>query len=105
MLPLTRVEVKFEPRDLWVGVYWDHRIQGRLLRIYVCLVPCLPLVLTFGSHFRPCEVCGGQPMRAADACRYVDARMIPEGMPFAARAAILKHVACRTCRLAHGVDE
>lgn len=37
--------VLFEPRDLWVGVYWDRR-PGEL-RVYVCLVPRLPLLLTF----------------------------------------------------------
>lgn len=41
--------VKFEPRDLWVGVFWD--MQGRpggllrSFRLYVCLVPMIPLWL------------------------------------------------------------
>lgn len=41
----------FEPRDLWVGVYWDRRClthckcatcSGRkALHVYVCLLPTL----------------------------------------------------------------
>lgn len=34
-----RWEFKFEPRDLWVGVFWDRRHDG--LHIYVCLLPTL----------------------------------------------------------------
>lgn len=29
----------FEPRDLWVGVFWDRRPDG--LHIYLCAVPTL----------------------------------------------------------------
>lgn len=31
----------FEPRDLWVGVFWDRRDDG--LHVYVCLFPTLVL--------------------------------------------------------------
>ena len=40
------VSLLFEKRDLWVGVYWDHRrwvTGGSTLTVYVCLVPCLPV--------------------------------------------------------------
>lgn len=48
------VRLIWEPRDLWVGVYWTNdRImgdQGQHLenkrRIYICLLPCLPIVFT-----------------------------------------------------------
>lgn len=33
----------FEPRDLWIGIYWTRKASW--LWIYVCLVPCLPLRL------------------------------------------------------------
>lgn len=43
------VKLKWEPRDLWVGVYWrkenpyyDGGWWGSF-DIYVCLVPCFPI--------------------------------------------------------------
>lgn len=48
--------VKREPRDLWVGVYWDfergtdedgYGNDQRTFDIYVCVVPCLPLHLSW----------------------------------------------------------
>lgn len=47
-----RVAVKWEPRDLWLGVYWDRTLAlyppGYTLKVYVCLLPCLPIILTLG---------------------------------------------------------
>ena len=37
-----RWSVKFEPRDVWVGVFWDRRDDG--LWLYVCLVPCVVII-------------------------------------------------------------
>ena len=37
--------VRFEPRDLWVGVYWNLRTVHTVpvqLDIYICLLPTLP---------------------------------------------------------------
>lgn len=33
----------FEPRDLWVGVFWDRK--NTYLFIYICIVPCFPIRL------------------------------------------------------------
>jgi hypothetical protein len=47
------VEIKFEPRDLWVGVYWSRDEYGsinwrtRRLRVFVCIIPMLPIIFTF----------------------------------------------------------
>jgi hypothetical protein len=38
------VKIFFEPRDMWIGLFWDRRPDG--LRFYVCLVPCLPILIT-----------------------------------------------------------
>jgi hypothetical protein len=35
----------WEPRDLWVGVYLDPQAQG--MRVYVCLLPCLPVRISW----------------------------------------------------------
>lgn len=37
--------VLFEPRDLWIGVFWDRNVRGDLV-VYLCLIPCFPLRLT-----------------------------------------------------------
>lgn len=42
-LLIPSVYVKFEPRDLWIGVYWNKPIWG--LEIYICIIPCLPIKL------------------------------------------------------------
>lgn len=31
--------IKFEPRDVWIGWYWDRRNDGT--HHYVCIVPTL----------------------------------------------------------------
>lgn len=33
----------FEPRDLWIGAYWNH--EHGMLDLYICPVPCLVLHL------------------------------------------------------------
>lgn len=46
------LHIKFEPRDLWIGVFWDtyhsEHVGGlHLLDVYVCIVPMLPIRLTW----------------------------------------------------------
>lgn len=50
------LHLQFEPRDLWIGVYWEKRdrlimIDGRerIITFYVCLIPCFPIVIEI-SH-------------------------------------------------------
>lgn len=47
----------FEKRDLWIGLYWrkslgmaSDRRWFRRLELFLCLIPCFPLVLTFDEH-------------------------------------------------------
>ena len=47
-MKIRRVRILFEPRDLWIGIYWrlTREFAGmRSLHIYICLVPMLPLHL------------------------------------------------------------
>lgn len=45
--PRREVQVRwlFEPRDLWVGVYWDigSKAMYSKLSVYICLLPMLPI--------------------------------------------------------------
>ncbi len=49
----SRVNVFFEPRDLWVGLYWNKEEtyvfaedkEYTTFKVYVCGVPTLPLVM------------------------------------------------------------
>lgn len=47
LLPKVWVSLLFEPRDLWVGVYWKRPdvAWAHALDVYVCAVPCLPLLV------------------------------------------------------------
>ncbi len=38
---MMKAKLKFEPRDLWIGVYWDR--SPVRLDVYICVVPCFPL--------------------------------------------------------------
>lgn len=41
LLKVGNVSVSFEPRDIWIGVFWDHR-EG-VTQIFVTVVPCFPI--------------------------------------------------------------
>lgn len=39
--PRLKAQIQWEPRDLWVGVFW--RESDLCLHVYICLIPLLPL--------------------------------------------------------------
>lgn len=54
------MKIKFEPRDWWIGVYWDK--NGRvttidndwdIYHVYVCIIPCFPIYFTFKRPVKP----------------------------------------------------
>lgn len=47
------MKIKFEPRDLWVGIYWDRcgrittlETDKQRYNIYICLIPCFPIIFS-----------------------------------------------------------
>lgn len=45
-MKFIKAELKFEVRDLWVGVFWNIVVNDQL-KIYICPLPCIPIILTF----------------------------------------------------------
>lgn len=47
------VSLIWEPRDIWIGLYWDTSVNAKVW--YLCLLPCLPirfkLVKSWGGIF------------------------------------------------------
>lgn len=45
-----KAQLQFEPRDIWIGLFWqtnhDMPLPYYTLHIYVCLVPLIPLHVT-----------------------------------------------------------
>lgn len=43
-----KLGIRFEPRDLWIGLFIDYnKKMPRLTKVYLCIVPCLPIIFTF----------------------------------------------------------
>ena len=37
----VNTEFKFEPRDMWIGVYWKRFPSA--IDLFICILPCLPI--------------------------------------------------------------
>lgn len=44
----VKVSISFEPRDLWIGLFWDHR-HG-VTQLFITIIPCFPLRLAWGKE-------------------------------------------------------
>ncbi|HEY6154672.1 MAG TPA: hypothetical protein VIW07_13105 [Candidatus Udaeobacter sp.] len=43
------MKIEFEPRDLWIGLYWKKVSTGKdglrsCYRWYLCIIPCFPII-------------------------------------------------------------
>ena len=50
-LKLENIRVLFEPRDLWVGLFWkvEPQVGVNKLFLYICLLPCVPIRIIFSA--------------------------------------------------------
>jgi len=48
------MKIKFEPRDLWVGVYWNkwECMAGKYIDIYICILPMFPICIHLSWDLR-----------------------------------------------------
>jgi len=48
---ISKVKIAFEPRDIWIGIYWNYIepdfavIDLDNLYIYICIIPMLPICI------------------------------------------------------------
>ena len=48
------VSIKFNPHDLWIGVYWNQEEIGyvNFIDVFVCLLPALPIHIQIKKRIR-----------------------------------------------------
>jgi hypothetical protein len=51
----VEIRLAFEPRDLWLGVYWNRWGMANYVHtdVYLCLLPMLPIVVTVTRKVGP----------------------------------------------------
>lgn len=41
------ISIKWEPRDIWIGVFNDMKVTDR---IYICIIPCFPVIIFYNRY-------------------------------------------------------
>lgn len=52
------MKIRFDPRDCWIGIFWRLENHCKLgcewlkphpqdLHIFICIIPCFPIIFTF----------------------------------------------------------
>lgn len=49
---IESIKLLFEPRDLWLGLYWDIKqiFRRNYLSLYFCFLPLLPLKIVISAE-------------------------------------------------------
>lgn len=69
----VKVQIQWEPRNLWIGLFWrvnDHGDGSRFLHLYICILPLLLLHITIarGEPKAGCLTCGESGIKACPQC-------------------------------------
>ena len=42
-----RIRLEFEPKNIWIGIYWTKKFDGfeefSKFHCWICLIPCFPI--------------------------------------------------------------
>jgi hypothetical protein len=48
---MPKISVYFEPRDIWIGIYWTRKTDTAKLMeefyVYICILPMIPIRLVW----------------------------------------------------------
>lgn len=54
------MKIKFEPRDIWIGLYWckgsrvtSMEVDYQIYIFFVCIVPCFPIIIQWNKNIKP----------------------------------------------------
>ncbi len=42
-----KITLEFKLEDLWIGAYWRKDIVYKLYHLWICIIPCFPIHLTW----------------------------------------------------------
>lgn len=59
-----KVQIQFEPKGLWIGLFWritrDVSPPTSIVHLFVCVVPCFPLHITWLRYGRASSLLKGE---------------------------------------------
>ena len=58
-----KVTIEFKLQDLWIGAYWRYDKAYQLQHLYICLIPCIPIHITFDRTRREAKKLAGMIMK------------------------------------------
>jgi len=46
-----KLSIEFKLEDMWIGAYWRHDIVYGLRHLWICLIPCIPIHITWEDKY------------------------------------------------------
>ncbi len=44
---IWHINIEFKLQDMWVGAYWRYDTAYQLTHLWICILPCLPIHITW----------------------------------------------------------